>query len=108
MKMMKEQPILTLGVATAALAILLLALGSFTKSSGPQPDVEESGPASMVVLIEGDLQPGMEVYVMGGDGSGMVPVGRVVGVSEALESVRKVSDERTWPVRVDHLEDQSF
>ena len=105
---MKEQPILTLGVATAALAIFLLVLGSFTKASGTQPAIEEAGATSMVFLLEGELQPGMQVYVLGGDGSGMVPVGRVVGVSEAMESVRRVSDERTWPVRMDRLEQESF
>ena len=62
MKLMKEQPVLTVGVASGAMAILLLALGSI---QGPADDASPRSvrrPGPTTVVIEGALRPGMEIY----------------------------------------------
>jgi hypothetical protein len=98
MKLMKEQPVLTVGVASGAMAILLLALGSIqgpADDASPRP-VRRPGPTTLV--IEGALRPGMEIYAADEASPGLVRVGRVL--RDAGDATPGGADRMKWPMTV--------
>ena len=100
MNLMKDQPVLTVGVASGALAILLLALGSFLSPAEDSVRPPGGGSVPVTLFVEGELQPGMETYAKGDGAPGLIRVGRVVGDHGGPQATLTGSEKAAWQVVV--------
>ena len=99
MRMMREKPVLAVGVATAALAIVLLAIGSYLKTSGAASAAER--PHRVLVMVGESLPPGTRLYAENEGGAGMVRVGQVLGLAQDSRVILEAPERTALPLVVD-------